>query len=131
MSAVVLDASAFLALARREPGAEQVAAVLGQASMSAVNYAEVLKKTIERQGDEKEIEAFLRTGGLEIVPFDSKQALAAAQLYLPLKEHGMSFGDRACLALALLRKADVYTAEREMDKLGLPVRVRLIRHCCK
>lgn len=128
MSAVVLDASALLALARREPGADQVEAVLGDAVMSAVNYAEVLKKTMERGGDAGEIEAFVRTADLEIVPFDSHQALLTAQLFVTLKEHGMSFGDRACIALAALRKLPVYTAERKMDQLGLPVRVRLIRN---
>lgn len=44
----VLDASALLALLLDEPGADRVAATLGDAVMSTVNLAEVLGKAADR-----------------------------------------------------------------------------------
>jgi ribonuclease VapC len=43
----VLDASALLALLNHEAGADQVAAVIPRAALSAVNLAEVVAKLIE------------------------------------------------------------------------------------
>jgi ribonuclease VapC len=42
---MVLDASAMLALVNSEPGAEIVAAALGEATIGAVNLAEVVTPT--------------------------------------------------------------------------------------
>ena len=50
MTDVVLDASALMAFLHSEPGADKVAKVLGDAVVSAVNFSEVLKKTIGRGG---------------------------------------------------------------------------------
>lgn len=44
---MVLDASALLALINSEPGAETVAAALADATIGAVNLAEVVTKLIE------------------------------------------------------------------------------------
>jgi bifunctional DNA-binding transcriptional regulator/antitoxin component of YhaV-PrlF toxin-antitoxin module len=43
----VLDASALLALLNHEAGADQVAAVISRAALSAVNLAEVVAKLIK------------------------------------------------------------------------------------
>ena len=48
---IVLDASALLAYLQDEPGGERVKAVLGQAVLSAVNWAEVVGKAIDREVD--------------------------------------------------------------------------------
>ncbi len=48
MSDAVLDASAVLALLLAEPGADQVAATLPGALLSAVNLAEIITKLCER-----------------------------------------------------------------------------------
>ncbi|MBS0445098.1 MAG: type II toxin-antitoxin system VapC family toxin [Proteobacteria bacterium] len=124
----MLDASALLALIRNEPGADVVAAVLSSAVMSAVNYSEVLKKVVERGGDANRIAAFTRKAGITIIPFDEDQAKASADLYPMTKAHGMSFADRACLALGLTRGARILTAERKMAEIGLATAVKVIRH---
>lgn len=117
-----------MALLRNEPGADIVAVGLADAIISAVNYSEVLKKTIERGGQASPVSAFVQSVGVAIIPFDEAQAAASAELYPQTKSHGMSFADRACLALGLIRKLPVLTAERKMAEIDLPIAVRVIRH---
>jgi ribonuclease VapC len=128
VTSVVLDASALIALLRSEPGADKVAASLAEAIISAVNHSEVLKKTIERGGAAESAGAFIRSLSVAIVPYDESQAFLSASLYPQTKEHGMSFADRACLALGMQRRVTVLTAEHRMGLVTLPIKVKLIRH---
>jgi PIN domain nuclease of toxin-antitoxin system len=43
-------------------------------------------------------------------------------------QYGMSFADRACLSLGVLRRVTVLTAERKMGLLTLPIKVTVIRN---
>ena len=127
MSDVVLDASVFLAILRDEPFDRHVLDVLEGASMSTVNVAEVFS-TLSDLGlqDSPRVNAlFDLLGG--IVPFSEAQAYAAGRLRPLTRTHGMSLGDRACLALALELGAEVYTADRAWARLEVGVRIRLIR----
>lgn len=128
MTSVVLDASALLAVLNAEPGADVVRAALANAIISAVNYSEVLKKTIERGGGIREAAAIIRDLSVAVIPFDEEHAAASAELYPQGKPHGMSSADRACLALGVQRKLTVLTAERKMRLLALPIKVKLIRN---
>ena len=121
MTSVVLDASALMALLRSEPGADTVAKSLKDAVISAVNYSEILKKAIERGGDGEPVTAFIHSLSIAIIPFDELQAEVSASLYPETKKHGMSFADRACLALGVIRSSLVLTSERKMGLLSLPV----------
>ncbi len=127
MTSVVLDASAFIALLRREPGMDVVHKHLSKAIISAVNYSEVLKKTIERGGSPEPVDAYVRSVSLTVVPFDAEHAMSSAQLFLLTKPHGLSFADRACLALGVRSKMDVLTTDQKMAKVKLSVKVILIR----
>jgi PIN domain nuclease of toxin-antitoxin system len=128
VTSVVLDASALLAVLNAEPGADVVRAALANAIISAVNYSEVLKKTIERGGGIREAAAIIRDLSVAVIPFDEEHAAASAELYPQGKPHGMSSADRACLALGVQRKLTVLTAERKMRLLALPIKVKLIRN---
>jgi len=128
VTSVVLDASALLAVLNAEPGADVVRAALANAIISAVNYSEVLKKTIERGGGIREAAAIIRDLSVAVIPFDEEHAAASAELYPQGKPHGMSSADRACLALGVQRKLTVLTAERKMRILALPIKVKLIRN---
>ena len=128
MTKVVLDASALLAFLNSESGSDVVLAALRDAMISAVNYSEVLKKTIERHGSAQRVASIIHDLALLIIPFDEPQAAAAAELYPHCKAHGMSFADRACLSLGVLRGVKVLTAERKMALVSLPIKVKLIRH---
>jgi ribonuclease VapC len=128
VTSVVLDASAVIAVLNSEPGAELVLGSMAHALISAVNYSEVIKKTVERLQERTPIPALLRSYWIEIVPFDEALATAAGELFGPTKQHGLSFADRACLALGLQRKCKVLTSERRMGLVSLPIKVKLIRN---
>ncbi len=124
---VVLDASALLVLLNEEPGHQEVVNYLSVAIMSAVNYTEVLTVLIA-QGVPAQIAEEITSGLLgEIVPFESKQAIIAANLRSLTKPFGLSLGDRACLALGKDRKAAIVTADKIWKKIDLDMDIILIR----
>lgn len=127
MSKIVLDASAVLALLNAEPGGERVEAELGRALISTVNYSEVVAKLADAGMPEQPIREALDWLNLEIVPFEAEHALRAGLLRPPTRALGLSFGDRACLALGLCRGLPVWTTDSEWRKLTLDIDVVLIR----
>lgn len=123
MSDPVLDCSALLAFLLREPGAEQVEALLPAAAMSAVNFTEALTKLIERGIPPAKARDVILGLGIEIVDFDGDQALRAVALREPTRRAGLSLGDRACLALAQQRGVSAFTSDKAWLRLpgpGLP-----------
>lgn len=64
---------------------------------------------------------------IRIVPFDYEQAILAAKLREATKVKGLSFADRACLALAPSLSLPVLTADRKWSELSLDLDVCLIR----
>ena len=124
---VVLDASALLALLHNEPGADHVTEVLDEALVSAVNWAEVVQKSLSRQVDVEGMQQDFSDAGVIFEPFSSNQAETAARLCLKTHQLGLSLADRACLALAIEKNARVITADRVWSELDLDVEVRLIR----
>lgn len=127
MSEIIIDASALLAMAFNEPGAEIVVAAVPQAVISAANLTEVLTRLID--GGATLDTALVRVAELEIttIPFDENLAADAAGLRKATRHLGLSLGDRACIALALARKATVLTADRAWSGLDLGVEIRCIR----
>jgi ribonuclease VapC len=129
----VLDASALLALLKGEPGAERVAEALEQgAYLSAVNLAEVLSKLADWGEDPAEAQARMAQVGLlgaavEVLPFTGEDALEVARLRALTRAHGLSFGDRACLALARRLGLPALTAERAWAELDLGIPVEVLR----
>lgn len=107
----VLDASALLALMDGEPGQEAVLAVLPGARISAVNLAEVVSKLAERGMPAEEAWAGALDLGIAVVPFDSEQAREVGRLRPLTRAHGLSLGDRACLALARSASVPALTTE--------------------
>ena len=125
MSVAILDASALLALLLGEPGADKVKAVLTDAAMATVNVAEVVGHFARANASENDVRSLLDPLPFERVPFDDELAYAAG-LLLPLtKPAGLSFGDRACLALARRLRVKALTADRGWgpvaDAIGIEV----------
>ena len=127
MSSWVLDASALLALLNRELGSEKVVAALPDAVMSSVNLSEVVAKLVDQGRAETEIRSYLDALGLVIVPFDAEMAYRSGGLRSVTKSAGLSFGDRACLALAASLDVPALTSDRAWASLNLNVKVELIR----
>jgi ribonuclease VapC len=129
----VLDASALLALLKGESGAERVAEALERgAYLSAVNLAEVLSKLADWGEDPAEAQARMAQVGLlgaavEVLPFTGEDALEVARLRALTRAYGLSFGDRACLALAWRLGLPALTAERAWAELDLGIPVEVLR----
>lgn len=128
MSKIVLDASALLAVLNAEPGSERITPeLLSKAVISTVNLAEVQAKLVDR-GIDPDL-AWTSAHGLvrEAVDFSAEHAKIAGDLILETRPLGLSLGDRACLALGLAEKCDVYTADKNWKGLKLVSRIHMIR----
>ena len=124
---IVFDASAILAILKREQGAERARAVLDRALVSAVNLAEVQTKLIEAGLDRQTAWASISFLGCRTASFDESLACETGSLVKQTRPYGLSLGDRACLALALQRQAAVYTTDAAWKNLGLEIDVHVIR----
>ncbi|MDA0306135.1 MAG: type II toxin-antitoxin system VapC family toxin [Proteobacteria bacterium] len=127
MDNIVLDASAALAVFKREPGDDVVKGYIPGALMSAVNVAEIVGKLAGSGLTEVEVHAAISTLGVEIVNFDEEHAFATGMLGLLTRKHGLSLADRACLSLARIRQVGALTADRVWAELDIGVDVVLIR----
>lgn len=123
----VLDASAILALAFNEPGAERVAAVLPQAVVSSVNLSEAAAKLIEKGAAPDAARLVLEAMRLEIIPLDWNLGWEAALLRQSTKAMGLSLGDRVCLALAARRNCVALTADRTWSGVSSGPKIEVIR----
>ncbi len=128
MNNMLLDASALLALFRREPGTDVVdAALLSGARISSVNFSETSAKLIELGIPSPEANDALDRLQLDILPFERSHAEVCPGLREPTRRVGLSFGDRACLATAKIENAAVLTADPAWLGLDLGVDIRCIR----
>ena len=122
---VVFDASALLALVLGEPGSEEASRYLGEGIISTVNLAEVMSTLAQRGATEARLDALLAKLPLKIVDFTTADARQAALLRPATRSLGLSLGDRACLAVSILRGATALTADRAWgqlpEKLGTDV----------
>jgi len=116
-----------LALLQAESGADEVERILDGSALSAVNWSEVVQTAaghgVQTRGMRAELEAL----NVAILPFTAEDAEAAAALWPATREHGLSLGDRACLALAGRLGAPAVTADRAWTEVDVGVEVRLIR----
>ncbi len=126
-SSAVLDSSAVLAVFFNETGNEAVIPVLQGALLSTVNVVEIHSRMIDRGVPAERSWNWLMSIQCEICPFSAEQARRAAELRTLTRPLGLSLGDRACLALAIDRKAPVYTTDRAWKNLPLEVQIEVIR----
>lgn len=123
----VIDASALLAVIMDERGAEQVIAPGRLLHLSVVNLGEVFTKVVERGGVIEDVESYVRSQPIRVRAFRDSDAADAALLRPATKHLGLSFGDRACLALAQKAKLPVLTADTKWAGLDIGIDIRLIR----
>jgi ribonuclease VapC len=127
LSDCVLDASALIALIHKEPGGEKVRPLLAHAVISAVNLCETIQRLRRAGTPIEEIRFALAPLISKSIPFDETLAYLAASIHERTRHCGLSFGDCACLALALSRNVPAITAEREWDKADVGVKIIKIR----
>ncbi len=129
MSAIVLDASALLALLKREKGYEVVAQHISGGLISTVNLIEVIDKLTVMGMTAEAAKAAFEYLQLEVRDFSRPLAETASALLPYTRAYGLSLADRACLSLAKMENAAALTADRvwkEVQK-DIGVEVMLIR----
>lgn len=127
LNRVVLDASAILALIQGEAGSEEVRPLLPRATMSAVNFGETIQR-LRRGGMPLETLTQVMTSLVpNPVPFERETAYVAATIHERTRGQGISFGDCACLALAMMLCVPAVTAERKWEKCDVGVDIVRIR----
>ncbi|MBC7987368.1 MAG: type II toxin-antitoxin system VapC family toxin [Sphingomonadaceae bacterium] len=124
---IILDSSAVLALLWNEPGEDRVVSHLSESTMSTVNHSEVLARLIDRGPSPKEATKTLEALRIGLIAFDRAQCELAGMLRSTTAHLGLSLGDRACLALAMITGRPVLTADRPWAELDIGVDIRLIR----
>lgn len=123
----VLDASVVLAALLGEVLEDEAEAWLVGGCISAVNVSEVVAKLVDLNFPADVIATNIAEARLDIRPFDDAQAERAGFLRKDTRNMGLSFGDRACLALAGGLDLPVVTADRAWAKLDLGIAVEVIR----
>jgi ribonuclease VapC len=119
----VLDASALLALLKKEPGHEAVLEHLEGSVMSAVNWCEVLG----RDGGMGELRDGLAALGMSVLDFTIEDAARAGAMYAACHPLRIGLADRACLSLADRLGVPVITADHKWDDLSFGPTVIQIR----
>ena len=117
---MLLDTSAVLGYLNGEPGWEAIASEIlsGQAGISVVNQTEVLSKLCDWGMAWPDAQKAVGKLALQAEPFTLETALEAARMRALTREHGLSLGDRACLATASLRQYQVLTGDRPWLKVA-------------
>jgi ribonuclease VapC len=92
-----------------------------------VNLSEVVAKLIEDGVPEPQIRLAIGRLELDVHAFDAEHAYIAGVLRKATRASGLSFGDRACLALAQSLGAPALTADRSWSRLDLGIAIEVIR----
>lgn len=126
----VLDSWALLAYFEGEASGSKVTEILKEAAdkekilfISVINWGEVLYVTETRYGKEKrdEIEHLINQMHLEIVDVDKELTRQAAHFKATEK---LPYGDCFAAALALNRKAELVTGDKDFRSVENKVRIR-------
>jgi ribonuclease VapC len=128
----VLDASAVMALLHDEAGSSAVVDAIAEgATISVVNWAEVLSNVAADGDDPQEVATRLSVNGEEVViwveALTAADCIEVARLRPITKAQGLSLADRACLVLAERLGVPALTTDREWAKADVGAEVQLIR----
>lgn len=92
-----------------------------------MNLAEVHTASVSHGVSPDDVMARLGTIGVEIEPFEDRDAALVGLLRPVTKALGLSLGDRACLALAQRLGLRVLATDRALAEADVGVEVDLIR----
>lgn len=129
-SAIVLDASAVIAMLKEETGGDDVAKILNVSCMSIVNFTEVASYYALKGWSRKQIENLLSDLPIEIVDVDLEVSWMVA-MWRPTTDKiaGVGIADRYCMALAKQKNCAAWTADQAWQKVAdsIGVKIHLIR----
>ncbi len=125
----VLDSWALLCYLEREPGFEKMINLFEKAVetsrpllMSVVNWGEVYYQIARRFGEQKahEIEQFMQTLPIELVEANKELTREAARIK---SAKPMAYADCFAVALARLKKAEIYTGDIEFKAVEKEIKI--------
>ena len=128
-AAKVLDSWALLCYLEQEPGYEKIIELFEKAVesskpllMCVVNWGEVYYQVLRRFGDQKaqEIEQLIQTLPITLVEANKELTREAARIKATKK---MAYADCLAVALARLKKAELYTGDPEFRAVEKDVKV--------
>ena len=131
MANIVLGSYAMLAFFRDEPGKEKVEQLLNETSadkhtlfMSCINAGEVYYIAYRKDGPQKAelVWKALQQFPIEIIDADVSLTFKAASLKARYK---ISFADAFAAALGIVKKAVVYTGDKEFENITNEVGFKL------
>jgi PIN domain nuclease of toxin-antitoxin system len=110
-----------------EPGGDAVIDLLQGGLLCSVNLAEIHTRLLVDGWTADFTWNRVLSMEFEVCSFNDEQARLAGELVGQTRPYGLSMGDRACLALAMQRKATVYTTDRAWKNLSLGIAIEVIR----
>jgi len=125
----VLDSWALLCYLEQEPGYEKVIDLFEKAVesskpllMSIVNWGEVYYQVMRRFGDQKaqEIEQLVQTLPITLIEANKELTREAARIKAKKR---MAYADCFAVALARLRKAELYTGDPEFKVMEKEIKI--------
>ncbi len=128
-AAKVLDSWALLCYLEQEPGYEKIIELFEKAVesskpllMCVVNWGEVYYQVLRRFGDQKvqEIEQLIQTLPITLVEANKELTREAARIKATKK---MAYADCFTVALARLKKAELYTGDPEFKAVEKDIKV--------
>ena len=123
----MLDASAVLAVLLDEPGGDLVFEKMNNSQISVVNLSEVYATLMVGGMSFEEAHEIVTPLPFRIRTFREGHAWQTAKLRPLTKSLGLSLGDRACIAQAMLDDLPILTADRRMaesmDIIGIDIRM--------
>lgn len=128
-AAKVLDSCALLCYLEREPGYEKIIDLFERAVESSrpllmciVNWGEVYYQVMRRYGDQKtqEIEHLIQTLPITFIEANKELTREAARIKAIKR---MAYADCFAVALARLRKAELYTGDPEFKLVEKDIKV--------
>ncbi len=127
--AKVLDSWALLCYLEQEPGFEKMIELFEKAVESSkpllmciVNWGEVYYQVARRFGDQKahEVEQLIETFPITLVEADKSLTREAARIKTTRK---MAYADCFAVALAHLKKAELYTGDPEFKSVEKEIKI--------
>jgi predicted nucleic acid-binding protein len=132
MKAAVLDSYAIITFLQRQPGYEEVAKLFEECTakdrelfVCVVNWGEVIYHALRTGGEQKAqlAEEVMRAIPVTVVDATREITLQAARFKAFLK---MSYADCFAAALAMKKKCELVTGDKEFKMVEKEVRVRWI-----
>lgn len=124
----VVDSSVVIAYFLGKNGENNARKYINNAVISSVNYTEIISRLYQKTDISfEEIIQKLEALNFNVMLYDRAQAISAAQLHASTRSHGLSYGDCACLALALEKELPAVTADKEWTELDIDTEVICIR----